>query len=108
MQRLNNPSPEDVYVPKTNVWETNEQYLIVLDIPGTVLVNTEVKDGFLILTGCRELPKSAESGKIRLLESAFGQFQRRIKLNSKSDLENISCTVENGVVTIKIPKRTEP
>ena len=94
------------FVPKADVWELETGYKVFVYLPGIdkESVNLEIKDDFLIISGERTMNAEFAREKAKLLESAYGQFQRRIKLNQKVNLENIKAEFEAGILNISIPK----
>lgn len=94
------------FVPKADVWELETGYKVFVYLPGIDKnsVNLEVKDGFLIISGERAIHPELAIEKAKLLESSYGEFQRRIKLNQKVNLEAIIANFESGILNIIIPK----
>lgn len=94
------------FVPKADVWELETGYKVFVYLPGIDKdsVSLEVRDGFLIISGERNIIPELAIEKAKLLESSYGQFQRRIKLNQKVNLEAIIANFESGILNITIPK----
>jgi HSP20 family protein len=94
------------FVPKADVWELEAGYKVFVYLPGIDKdsVSLEVRDGFLIISGERNIIPELAIEKAKLLESSYGQFQRRIKLNQKVNLEAIIANFESGILNITIPK----
>ena len=67
--------------PPVDVYETRYEFKIVIALPGVApeQVGVILEDDYLIITGQRHLPDSAQA-HIRRLEIPYGRFERRIEL----------------------------
>jgi HSP20 family protein len=67
--------------PPVDVYETRNGFKIVLALPGVAFEHLQVvlEEGYLVISGQRHLPISAET-VIRRLEIPYGRFERTIKL----------------------------
>ncbi len=67
--------------PPVDVYETRYEFKIVIALPGAApeQVSVILEDDYLIITGQRHLPDSAQA-HIRRLEIPYGRFERRIEL----------------------------
>ena len=97
---------ESVWVPAVNEREDENAYIIEIDLPGVKKedINVEVKDNILIVSGERKFKKVEEDKGYKRVESFFGKFERRFTLPPDADPEKIEAKVEDGVLTIIIPK----
>ncbi|MGZ5243572.1 MAG: Hsp20/alpha crystallin family protein [Bacteroidia bacterium] len=109
MAQIKENAVQKQFIPQADVWESDGAYHISVYLPGIdrADVKLDVKDGYLIISGERAMQPDVKEHKIRLLESAFGIFQRRIKLNQKADIQNIKAKLEQGILNINIPKLQE-
>ena len=77
-RRLDSPS----WAPPVDVFETEDQLLIIAALPGVsseqLLVSIE--EGAVVIRGRRSLLVPDERAAIRRLEIPYGQFERRIAL----------------------------
>lgn len=106
---LRNMKPEaegPSFIPKADVWESETAYHVSVYLPGLEKdeIQLSVKDGYIVVSGERKLAAEYEQQQVRKLESDYGYFQRRVKLNTKADAERIKARLENGVLNITIPK----
>ncbi len=94
--------------PNTNIIEASELLIIEMELPG---VNKE--DVSILLLGSNELvikgtkvqPRLNESqATYYLFEREFGAFYKRINIDFPVDSANIKSVMENGVLTIQIPR----
>jgi HSP20 family protein len=92
--------------PSANLCETTDEYLINLDLPGVAKGDLSVRyeDGSLTIKGTRRAPET-DKATVHLQEIFSGDFSRTFSLPSSIQVENISASVEEGVLTVRIPKQ---
>ncbi len=91
------------FTPLLDVRETDEAYLVMVDLPGVKAadVSIEVSDGALTISGSR-VP--VETGEAQLVERPFGSFVRTLTLPKGVEEDTIAADFEDGVLTLRIPK----
>jgi HSP20 family protein len=93
------------FVPKTDIYETAEEIVIVADIPGVNKKSVDVSIENQILTINAYSSSTIPSGYDLVFgEYAPGDFQRTFRITSDVDHEKIKATVNQGELLIKIPK----
>jgi len=106
MERANSTAPA------INVLETEKEYEVELAAPGLTKEDFNVrldKDGDLVI----EMEKKNENkeehrhGRYLRREFAYTKFQQMLSLPENADAEKIQAKVENGVLTVVIPKVVE-
>ncbi len=103
------PAPqakESIWMPAVNEKEDEKAYIVEVDLPGVKKedISVEVKDNILVVSGERKFKKEEEDKGYKRVESFFGRFERRFTLPADADPEKIEAKVEDGVLTIVIPK----
>jgi HSP20 family protein len=91
-----------------DVHETDQAYLVSAAVPGVSAdaLNISLHDGVLTISG--EVPQFAqENSRALMLERAYGKFQRGIRLPQTVDVNAVEALVENGVLTLTLPKTPE-
>ena len=105
-----NPTPENepVYVPRVDVRETAEAFVVVADLPGAdeKSVEATVQKRVLTIEGWTQLDKP-QGGEELGREFGAGRFRRDFTLPDAVDPERIQARVKNGVLTVTIPKKDE-
>lgn len=91
--------------PLVDIYETADDYYLTANIPGVSKENVKIKleDGFLVIMGRVNLDE-AKNRKYVLNEIEEGNYYRRFKISDSIDEQKIDAKLENGVLTVKLPK----
>jgi HSP20 family protein len=94
------------FAPLVDVHETEEEYLVKVDLPGVKAddVNIEVNENVLSISGSRV---AEETGQAQLLERPYGSFVRTLSLPQGVDSDSIDAGYQDGVLELRIPKPAE-
>jgi HSP20 family protein len=94
------------FTPPVDVHETEEEYLVKLDLPGVKSedVNVEVNENVLSISGLR---LADETGTAQLVERPYGTFTRTLTLPQGVDSDSIEAGYHDGVLELRIPKPAE-
>ncbi|NP_001148397.1 16.9 kDa class I heat shock protein 1 [Zea mays] len=87
--------------------ETPEAHVFKADLPGVKKeeVKVEVEDGnVLLISGQRSREKEDKGDKWHRVERSSGQFVRRFRLPENAKTEEVRAALENGVLTVTVPK----
>jgi len=97
------------WTPRLNLSETENQYEISVDLPGTnpENFNVEIRHGDLWITGERKGEKEEKGKAWHRLERYYGAFRRVVRLGDDVDPENIEAEYKDGVLYISVPKTEE-
>ncbi|KAJ1512220.1 hypothetical protein HMI55_004439 [Coelomomyces lativittatus] len=103
-----------MYIPRIDYHETDQEYTILADLPGMPKENLhlEALDNKLILSGemknhwedSKEENEKKGGKRVHVCERRWGKFQRTLPLPSNADTNQIKGVMENGVLSITIPK----
>lgn len=92
------------WLPPVDVWESEHELVIELDVPGCHAENlsAEVVDNQLVVTGER----TATPGAVRRFRSERwqGRFVRTFSVPRGVDGNRIAADYEEGVLTLRLPK----
>jgi HSP20 family protein len=90
--------------PLADVRETDDAYLIEVDVPGIRRedISVEVHGNDLVIAG--ESKEIEREGWLRSRTRRIGRFQYVTTLPSNIDADNISADLANGVLTVRVPK----
>lgn len=95
--------------PAWEVIENDSEFKVVLDLPGFAPedVSVELKKDLLTVTGQRNETKSEEKNHVHVRERKFGKFERVLAFREPVENDNVSASLDNGVLTILVPKAKE-
>ncbi len=97
-------------IMKTDVKETEKNYILDIDLPGFKKedVNLDLENGYLTISAKREHKVDNEDKKENFVrrERSYGQFSRSFYVGDISQ-DEIEAHLENGTLTIKLPKEEE-
>jgi len=100
--------PGRFYVPTTDVYETEDALTVVMEMPGVAreAVEIELKDDALRVEA-RIDPSKYEGMEPVYTEYNVGHYGRSFALSDRVDQERIAAQLEDGVLTLTLPKTAE-
>lgn len=87
--------------------ETPEAHVFKADMPGLKKeeVKVEVEDGRVLqISGERSREQEEKNDKYHRVERSCGKFMRRFRLPENAKIEQVRASMENGVLTVTVPK----
>ena len=87
--------------------ETPEAHAFKADLPGFKKeeVRVEVEEGRVLqISGERSKEKEEKKDKWHLVERSTGKFLRRFRLPENAKMGQVKANMENGVLTVIVPK----
>ena len=102
--------------PAVNVIETDKEYKVEIAAPGLTRDDFKIdinEDNELTVSMEKKVEKNEESEKegkkhtYLRREFSYSSFRQRMILADNVNVDNIDAKMENGVLTIDIPKKTE-
>ncbi|KAK9165697.1 hypothetical protein Scep_000888 [Stephania cephalantha] len=92
--------------------ETPETHVIRADLPGVKREEVKVQlvedDNVLEISGERKEEREEGSDTWHRAERRRGMFSRRFRLPENASADGISCVLEDGVLTVTVPKKETP
>jgi HSP20 family molecular chaperone IbpA len=100
--------PGRFYVPQTDVYETEDALTVVMEMPGVDRkdVEVELKEGVLRVEGRIDFSKYGGMEPV-YTEYNVGHYGRSFALSDRVDQERIAAQLEDGVLTLTLPKTAE-
>ncbi len=97
--------------PATNIFETENDFRLELQLPGFKKEDVQLNVHENILTVKVELPENNENGEneLKYERREFGvySFERKFKVPKTVDADNINARFENGILELTLPKKEE-
>ena len=102
--------PERGWTPQTDMFETEDEMVVIVDIAGilendiSVVLNKDI----LAIRGIRREDRRFKKRHYHHMEIEFGPFERILKLPSYVDQENTTAVYRSGFLEIKMKKSDSP
>ena len=95
--------------PAVDVRETNDEYVVDVDLPGVSRdqVDISVADNVLTIKGEKTLKNAEDKQHVYRCEIWSGSFQRTLSLPKGINADEVQARMADGVLTITLPKREE-
>lgn len=92
--------------PAVDVAESDDRYIVKASLPGMKAddLDISVTGNTLTIKGQVKDEKSISEEQYHLRERRFGSFSRTITLPASVDVESVTATYEDGVLTLSAPK----
>ncbi|MGE5827991.1 MAG: Hsp20/alpha crystallin family protein [Micromonosporaceae bacterium] len=96
--------PTAAWTPLADVSETDDAYLVEVDVPGVQRedIAVEVTGNELVITG--EYKQRERTGMARSHTRRVGSFQHRTILPGDINATGVSADLAEGVLTVRVPK----
>ncbi len=94
---------------KTDIRETEDAYILDLELPGFKKdeISVRLENGYLTVGAEKAVEENgSKSGKILRKERYEGSLERSFYVGESVRPEEISASYENGVLQLSVPKRT--
>jgi len=106
------PMPSAGVFPLINVTEDKENYYVRAELPGIKSdeLDIQVTAEGISISGERKIPVEGNNVKYHRREREAGKFSRLINLSDDIDVDKVNAELENGILTMTIPKaeKTKP
>ena len=94
--------------PPVDVYETDEEFVVELEVPGFAEKDLVIEtfDHTLVIKGERTEAKEEKEKTFFFKERLEKEFERRFVLPAETDTEHLAANFENGVLEVHAPKTT--
>jgi HSP20 family protein len=97
----------DWFAPRSDASAAADAYEICLELPGVKAEDIEVTlhEGSLTVKGEKRFAREEKGRTYFFSEREYGAFQRSFRLPVEALDENISADFQDGVLTVRVPKK---
>lgn len=96
------------WVPPVEVSESDNELVFTVEVPGLTEKDIKLNVENQVLTFGGERLDERQEGTTRLrTERRYGKFSRSFRLPETAQVEKISASMKNGILTITVPKRED-
>ena len=108
-RRGNDEEQSSVWAPRADLSETDDAYVIAVDLPGVNPDDLDItmEDGVLKIAGERSMKEEQEHGQFYRIERAYGRFFRSFRFGQNADPEKVEAHFDDGVLTLRVGKAEE-
>ena len=105
---LNSGSYGTGWNPATDVYETETDIFVIIDIAGIKVqdVSLHINNDILTVKGVRREP-SGKNRRYYTMEIDFGEFERHIELPSPVDLDHMKAGYSQGFLKVEMIKQQQ-
>ena len=92
--------------PLTNLTEDKDNYYVRAELPGVKGddLDIQVTDKNIAISGERKIASEEEGARYHRREREAGTFSRMIGLPGDINRDNVDAKLENGILTVVVPK----
>jgi HSP20 family protein len=94
------------WVPAADIFESDEDLIVNLDLPGVdpKMVDVRVENNVLTIRGERQFEQKEKTENYHRVERSYGTFGRSFTLSTSVNPEKIRANYQAGVLSIVLPK----
>jgi len=95
--------------PQTDIKEGDKDFSVTIELPGVALEDLDlaITDNTLTVKGEKRSEREEQEKGHHLKERSYGRFERSFRLPEEANPDKIDASFENGVLKIRLPKRSE-
>lgn len=103
------PSARAAWAPAVDITEGPEAIVVHAELPGVKPddMKIDLENNVLTLRGERRGETKKDDGTLHRVERFHGSFSRQFLLPRTVDPERIEAELKDGVLTVRLPKRSE-
>jgi HSP20 family molecular chaperone IbpA len=96
---------QQLYLPRTDIYESEDQLVLLADMPGVKQdgIDITLEQNILTIYGRAEVPELS-GYSLTYAEYGTGDFRRVFALSNEIDRDGIQATMKNGVLKLILPK----
>jgi HSP20 family protein len=94
----------DRWVPLADLEETDDAYVVELELPGLADEDVDVQLDDRVLTVSGEIREKKRTGILHRRTRKVGRFHYTVTLPGELDEEHVEASLRDGVLTVRMPK----
>jgi HSP20 family protein len=93
--------------PSIDIKDTDDRYLINVEIPGVAKENVDIRveGNTLTISGEKKQEKKDEKENYHCIERRYGAFERTLTLPQDANADDIDAKFKDGVLTVSIKRK---
>ncbi len=96
------------FVPRSDIYETEDQIVVVLDMPGVQKDNLDINLEKNVLTvNGYSIAENPEGFSLARAEYEVGDYERSFRISNRIEQDKIEAEYTNGVLRLNLPKAEE-
>ena len=97
------------WAPRADIYETAEQVILQLDLPGVKPDQIEIQSekGMLSIKGERPFSGDVPGRQYYRVENVYGPFERYFEIPRTLDVTKVEAKFQDGVLNLTFPKAEE-
>ena len=97
------------WVPRADIYETAEQVILQLDLPGIKpdQIDIQCEKGMLSIKGERPFSGDVPGRQYYRVENVYGPFERYFEIPRTLDVTKVEAKFQDGVLNLTFPKAEE-
>ena len=97
------------WAPAVDIYETGQELVLKVDLPevNQQEIDIRIENNMLTIRGERKFQNEVSQDNYLRVERAYGPFSRSFSLPNTLNTEAIKADYQNGVLSIRMPKREE-
>ena len=97
------------FAPPVDIYEDEHNITLKIEVPGIDEkdIDVRIENNTLIVHGERKIEKEEKEENFRRVERQYGSFTRSFTLPNSVDPGQVSANYDNGVLKIKLAKKSE-
>ena len=99
-----------LWAPPVDVAETDSEIVLYAELPGMTRedIDISLQGDTLVMRGERQFAQNTAGEHFHRIERHYGPWRRAFQIEVPVDVAMVSATYENGVLTVRLPKKNEP
>ena len=103
------PATAGAFAPALDVEETEDEFNLVVELPGVSPEDVDItlEESVLTISGERLFDEQKSMDSFRRVERAYGRFHRAVRLPDRVAPDRVVADYKDGLLTISVPKAEE-